>query len=106
MVVKEDEYIDRVKSFLNLLLEDGFDVSEAYIFGSAIKGSEDEDSDIDVALVSKDFEGLPYYDVKKIFKYRKNVDLRIEVHPFALNDVKSNPSPFYLNIKKSGIKIH
>lgn len=31
----------------------------------------DEYSEIDVAIVSKEFTGMPFYDVKKISKFRE-----------------------------------
>ena len=40
------------------------------MFGSAIKDMADEYSNIDIAIVSKDFSGMLYYDVKKVNNYR------------------------------------
>jgi hypothetical protein len=84
---------------------DGIDISEAYLFGSAIRGNVDNESDIDVAIVSKDFDGLPFYDIKKISKHRRKVDLRLEVHPFSFYEVAKDPPHFLLQIKKEGIPI-
>ncbi len=105
MPPRQDKNIATVKQFLDMLKKEGLDVSEAYLFGSAVKGQADDQSDIDLALVSSDFQGIPYYDVGKISKYRRRVDLRLEIHPFSLNEVESAPSQFFLKIKKSGIRV-
>ncbi len=88
-----------------MLKQDGIDVSQAYLFGSVTKGQSDEESDIDLAVVSRDFVGVPYYDYGKISRQRRNVDLRLEIHPFALNEVETDPSLFFLNIKDTGLRV-
>ncbi len=105
MAFEKDLFINKAKLLLDLLQQDGIDISEAYLFGSAVKGLADTDSDIDVAIVSKDFQGLPYYDIKKISKHRRKVDLRLEIHTFSLHDVTTDPPPFFIKIKKNGIPI-
>lgn len=105
MAVERNEYVNKSKVFLELLQSSGIDVTEAYLFGSAVKGISDTESDIDIAIVSKDFQGLPYEDMKKISKYRRKVDLRLEIHPFSLEEIKTDPPHFYLHIKNNGIKI-
>ena len=105
MASEKDRSINKTKLFLDSLILDGIDVSEAYLFGSVVKGLADKDSDIDVAVVSKDFTGIPYYDMKKISKHRRKIDLRLEIHPFSLQETNTDPSHFFLQIKKNGIRI-
>lgn len=85
--------------------QDGINVADAYLFGSAAEGRVSDESDIDVAVVSKDFQGIPYFDMQRIGKHRRRVDLRLEIHPFSLHDVQTDPSQFYLKIKQAGIRI-
>lgn len=106
MAFERDIVINKAKSFIDLLQKNGIDVSEAYLFGSVTRGVSDENSDIDVAVVSRDFGGLPYYDIKKISRYRREVDLRLEIHPFSLSDIEANPPLFFAKIKKEGIRLH
>ena len=105
MASEKNKSIKIVKRLLKSLKQDGIDVSEAYLFGSVVTGCSNEDSDIDVALVSKDFQGVPYYDMSKISRHRRKVDLRLELHPFSLDEVLTDPPYFFLNIKKHGIRI-
>lgn len=95
MAFKKNSFVNIVKLLLTSLKQDGIDVSEAYLFGSVVSGSEDEDSDIDVALVSKDFQGVPYYDMSKISWHRRKIDLRLEIHPFSLDEILKDPPYFY-----------
>ena len=105
MAFKKNSFVNIVKLLLSSLKQDGIDISEAYLFGSVVTGSEDEDSDIDVALVSKDFQGVPYYDMSKISRHRRKIDLRLEIHPFSLDEILKDPPYFYLKIKKHGMRI-
>ena len=91
--------------FISLLRDAGIDVSEAYIFGSVAKGLEDKDSDLDLAVVSNHFQGIRYYDIKKISKYRRKVDLRLEIHPFSRQEVEQDPPQFFLKIRRDGLRV-
>lgn len=106
MASQEDMCMSKAKSFLEALMKAGIDVSEAYLFGSVAKGLADMDSDIDVGVVSRDFQGIPYYDIQKISKHRRQIDLRLEIHPFSLREIETDPSQFFLKIKKDGLRIH
>lgn len=106
MPSEKDIAINKAKAFIELLKTNGIDIFEAYVFGSVIKNMADEYSDIDIAIVSKDFSGIPYYDVKKVSKYRRSIDLRLEIHPFSLKDISVDPPLFFMKIKNKGVRIH
>ena len=106
MSSEKNRAINKAKALIDLLKTNGINIYEAYVFGSAIKDMADEYSDIDIAIVSKDFSGIPYYDVKKVSKYRRAIDLRLEIHPFSLKDINVDPPLFFMNIKDKGIRIH
>ena len=106
MSSEKDRAINKAKALIELLKTNGINIYEAYVFGSAIKDISDEYSDIDIAIVSKDFSGMPYYDVKKVSKYRRAIDLRLEIHPFSLKDINVDPPLFFMNIKNKGVQIH
>jgi len=38
-------------------------------------------------------------------KYRRAVDLKLEVHPFSMEDMLVDPSLFFSEIQKKGIPI-
>ena len=105
MAPEKDHALKKARELIALLKSSGIDIYEAFMFGSAAIDKIDEYSDIDVAIVSKDFTGEPFYDVKKISKFRRAVDLKLEVHTFSLSGILENPPLFFLEIKSKGIPI-
>ncbi len=101
----KDKALNKARKLIGLLRTNGIDVYEAYVFGSVAMDKADEYSDIDIAIVSEKFSGMPFYDVKKISKFRRAVDLRLEIHPFSLNDILYNPPLFFADIKNKGIRV-
>jgi len=101
----KDKAIIKARKLIELLKTNGINVYDAYMFGSVAMDKGDEYSDIDIAIVSEEFTGVPFYDVKKISKFRRAVDLRLEVHPFSLNDILENPPLFFVDIKNKGIRV-
>lgn len=106
MASENNKALSKAKKFVSLLNSNGFEVFEAYLFGSAAENRMNEDSDIDIAVVSNSFSGMPFYDRLKISKYRRAVDLQIEVHPFSLEEITKDPPPFFVDIKKKGIRVN
>ena len=105
MATAKDVSLKTAQLFISSLRDAGIEVSEAYLFGSVAKGLADKDSDIDLAVVSNDFQGIRYYDIKKISKYRRKIDLRLEIHPFSRQEVEQDPPQFFLKIKRDGLPV-
>ncbi len=102
----QDISVKKARLFLDLLREAEIDVSEAYLFGSAVSGVSHKDSDIDLAVVSKRFQGVRYHDMKMISGHRRKIDLRLEIHPFSKDEVEQDTPQFFLKIKQDGLRIH
>ena len=62
-----------------------------YLFGSYVKGNQNEESDIDIAVVFKDYNNL--MDIQlELMRLRRKIDSRIEPHPFRESEfLLSNP---------------
>ena len=101
----KNDAINKARKLIALLNSNGIEVYEAYIFGSSVRDKMDESSDIDVAIVSDQFSGVPFYDILKISKFRRAIDLKIEVHPFSMQEVLNDPPLFYIDIKSEGIPV-
>src|SRR3989337_3941806 len=86
MAIATDSIIEIVKRYIEELEKNGIEIREAIIFGSIVKGTAKEWSDIDVALVSPDFTGDRFEDSRKIVPLRRNTDNRIEPLPFRPED--------------------
>lgn len=79
-------------------------VNGIYLFGSYANGKAHEYSDIDLALVSDDFEGIRFYDKKRINKYLLKTTTDFEIHPYKTEEFTED-DPFVAEILKTGIKI-
>jgi len=78
-----EQYADVVKDF--------FDYKRIILFGSYAKGNFNDDSDIDIAVVFTDFANRVDRQFE-LMKLTRNVDSRIEPHPFRENEFElSNP---------------
>jgi predicted nucleotidyltransferase len=79
-------------------------VSAAYLFGSYAKGCATPDSDIDILVISPDFQGDPIQNRLTLMRARRAIDLRIEPHPLHPKDF--NPThPFIKSIQPDLIPI-
>ncbi len=103
MAEKKTEVINTLKKLVRTLKEKEIIISEAYLFGSYADESNSRYSDIDVALISDAFTGVRYLDVKKIGRIVRNIDYRIEIHPFNLKD--KGESMFLDEIMRTGIRV-
>ena len=93
-----------IEQYLKLLAEKGFHISEAYLYGSYANGKPDKWSDIDLAIISEEFEGNRYLDTMKILSLYREIDLRLSVLPLN-KDAKNN---FFISkeIIKKGIRVY
>ena len=103
MAKTKDKIKNIIKRLLIALEENGINISEAYLFGSYSDETSTKNSDIDIALISNEFTGILYLDIKKIGRIVRNIDYRIETHTFNNSD-KDN-SLFLQDIIKRGKKI-
>jgi predicted nucleotidyltransferase len=73
------------------LVKSKFDYVKIVLFGSYAKGNFNEDSDIDIAVILKDYNNL--IDVQlDLMRLRRSIDSRIEPHPFRERDFEiTNP---------------
>lgn len=68
-----------------------YDYVKVILFGSYAKGNFNEDSDIDIAVVLKDYNNLIDIQVD-LMRLRRKIDSRIEPHPFREKDFEiTNP---------------
>ncbi len=88
-------YVDSISSRYN--------IKQAILFGSLAKGTNHKDSDIDIAIVINNIVDIIDTQIE-MMKLRRKIDLRIEPHPFMIDDF--NQSNTVVNeIIKFGIPI-
>ncbi len=79
-------------------------ISEVVLFGSQVKGTAHEWSDIDLAVVSQDFVGNYFDDNDKIRRAKLNTSYDLEIHPYRPEDFTED-NPFVQEILSHGIRI-
>ena len=90
--------------FVAALQAKGLQVQRAYLYGSYAKGHARRDSDIDIAIVSKDLTGDWLDDYCHLTRIADNIDARMEVIPFLPQDFRDE-NPLVWEIKTTGIPL-
>ena len=86
-----------------MLISRELKIKKAYLFGSWAKGTEHADSDIDIAIVVEKMDD--FFSVQmQLMRLRRDIDLRIEPHPFLEGDFNIQ-NPFAWQIQKTGIEL-
>lgn len=85
------------------LISQKYSVRKAILFGSFAKGTNHNDSDIDIALILDSSDDIIDTQIE-MMKLRRDIDLRIEPHPFRRQDFKRT-NPVANEIMKYGIEI-
>ena len=104
MAESTNKAIELVKKLVEQIEKSQIRIVEAFLFGSYAKGTYNEWSDIDVALISDDFVGNRFLDLKSIAKATIRTSIDIHPHTFRRDDFNAN-NPFVEEILRSGIKI-
>lgn len=95
---------DIIKKYYILLKSEGYPIEKIILFGSYAKNNQNIDSDIDLAIVLKEFIGDKFNTRLKLMKYARDFDDVIEPHPFLLSDFVES-DPFIDEIIRTGKKI-
>lgn len=93
-----------VQKYVDKILEN-YDVEAIILFGSYAKGTEHEDSDIDIAVVTDDIENDVFDEEVKLMVLRRGIDYRIEPHIIRIQDYKEKNDPFIKEVINTGIKV-
>ena len=81
-----------------------YNITTIILFGSYAKGTENEDSDIDIAIISSDFEDI-YDCMADLMGMTWDIDARIEPHPIKKSDFDEVTDYFIKEIIDTGIKV-
>ena len=99
----QETTINIIQKFISACNQKNISFNKVILFGSAAKGNLNENSDIDVALISDQFSGDPFSDWHLlspiIIKFSE-----IEPHPFS-SEYFEESDPFIEEIKRTGIEI-
>jgi predicted nucleotidyltransferase len=99
----KNDVIALSRQYLEKVRQNNIDVLEAWIFGSYAKGTYNEDSDVDMALVLPD-SAVSFDTDVRLMVLRKGAETLIETHTYRKNDFLVN-TPVIAEIKKYGFRI-
>lgn len=85
MVKNQNEIINIIIEYLEVLKENGINITRAYLFGSHCTGNAHKDSDIDLAVISDSFSDK-LEDMTLLKLLTEDVNLDICPHPYSIDD--------------------
>ena len=91
-----EKYIEKIRQY--------YEIEAIILFGSYAKGTENEDSDIDIAVISSDFKNI-IQDGADLIGFTWKIDTRIEPHPISTEDYENIAIPLVQEIINTGIKV-
>jgi len=104
-MTKKDEMIRRIiKTYIGVIAKNNIKIEKVYLFGSYARGTALKDSDIDIAIVSKNFFGDRFADRRRVVPLRRKIDRRLEPMPYTPENFKEN-DPLVVEILRNGIEI-
>jgi predicted nucleotidyltransferase len=98
----DPKVIAAVQKYLKNLTQNGLSVAFAVIFGSQVTGHANELSDIDLIVVSTQFDGKIKRDIiNKLWHIAARTDSRIEPIPCGQDQWQNNKSDAILEIARN-----
>ncbi len=95
-----------IKRFAAALAKEGITVDNIILYGSYAKGKARSDSDIDVAVVSKDFGKDRTEEGMLLFRIAGEIDPRIEPVPISVESYKNDTwVPLIYEIRTKGVEL-
>ena len=90
------KYLEKISQY--------YKIDAIILFGSYAKGTENENSDIDIAIISSDFNDI-IDDGAKLIGFTWKIDTRIEPHPIKKKDFDEVSDYFIKEVIDTGIKV-
>lgn len=108
MVQKKDNNLKLVRAFKKILAgKSGTKIEQIILFGSRAKGTFSRYSDFDLMLISRDFEGVPWYKrAAKLYLFWKE-DYPIELLCYTPGEIarKKDKLGIVSEALRTGIKV-
>jgi len=102
----EKEIIHAITQFVNALSREGIHVDKVILYGSYLHGRQRKDSDIDVAIISRDFGNDPVEEGMRLFRIAGDIDPRIEPVPISLDSYEKDTwVPLIYEIRENGVEL-
>ncbi len=95
-----------IKEFINALKREGINIDRVILFGSYAKGHVRPESDIDIAIISKDFGKDRVEEGMTLFRIAGKIDPRLEPIPFSAKAFENDTwDPLVYEIRQKGVEL-
>ena len=102
----DSEVVEAVREYLTVLNKHGIPADRAILFGSRARGTGDEDSDIDILVVSSRFDEDRWAYESDLWRWTLEADHRIEPIPVGERQfLEDGASPIIEVARREGIEI-
>ena len=98
--------VELLQEYIQLLKSEGIIIDKAYLYGSYASKSQTEESDIDLMLISRQFDKSDDILFGKVWSLTRKVSSKIEPYIVGLGKFENDDiSPIIQIVKKEGIEI-
>jgi predicted nucleotidyltransferase len=102
----KSQAIKIVKKFVKALRHEGISVDRVILYGSCVAGEGRPESDIDVAIVSKDFGKDRVEEGMTLYKIAGKINARLEPVPISIKAYRDDTwVPLIYEIKAKGLEL-
>lgn len=102
----KDQAVKVIKKFAKALKQEGISVDHIILYGSYACGRERPDSDIDVAVVSKNFGKDKVEEGMALFRIAGKIDSRLEPVPISTRVYENDTwIPLVYEIRERGLEL-
>lgn len=99
----DKDVLKSIKKFIKEIKKH-YNITTIILFGSYAKGTYNANSDIDIAIISDDFEDI-YECMANLMGMTWDIDARIEPHPIKKKDFDEVSDYFIKEVIDTGIKV-
>lgn len=100
----DEEIMEKITKYIAEISKN-YIIEAVILFGSCVKGTNHEDSDIDIAIVVNDIKNDVIDEELNLMRLRRKIDTRIEPHLIRKEDYENISTPFIKEIVDTGIKV-
>ena len=101
-----EEVLAKVKEYLAIITSEGITISKAFIYGSQARGTATSESDIDVMIVSPQFDKQKEKYAPLLWGGKKRCEYRIEPYPVGEQRfLTDESSPIIAVVKEEGVEV-